>query len=205
MAGLRFQLGMCLGVARIEILAGLMVLAVTGWFVVPALQQARVSAARAACLSNLAAIGRGLESYLHANGERWPYIAKLRSFKLHEPAWPTLPEVLEGFMGGDAGVFRCPADVRELTADDPLARSFPMRTTWYETEGLSYGWRWAGERGGEKVGETSLTRAAGSGLGRADQELLTDFELFHKGDGGGPYNTLFADFKARTSRAVLED
>ena len=205
MAGLRFQHGMCVGVARIEILAGLMVLAVAGWFIVPALQQARVSAAREMCLSNLAAIGRGLESYLQANGERWPYVAKLRSFKMHDPGWPTLPEVLDGFMGSDVDVFHCPADVRELTADDGLAPSFPTSTTWYETEGLSYGWTWAGDRGGEKVGETRLTRAAGSGLGRADQVLLTDFELFHKGDGGGAFNTLFADFNAKTSRAGMED
>jgi len=196
---------MCSGVARIEVLAGLTVLAVTAWFIVPALQRARVGAARQECLSNLAAIGRGLESYLQGNGERWPYVAKLRSFKVHHPAWPTLPEVLKGYMGGDAGVFRCPADVRELAADDPLARSFPLTTTWYETEGLSYGWRWAEDRGGEKLGETSLTRAAGSGLGRADQVLLTDFKLFHKGDGAGAYNTLFADFKARPSRAVDAD
>jgi hypothetical protein len=204
MAGFREQ-RVGRGVAWIEILAGLAVLAVAAGFVVPALQRARVGAGRETCLANLVAIGRGLGLYIRANGDRWPYVAKLRSFKLHEPPWPTLPEVLTGFLGGDAGVFHCPGDVRELTADDPLAGSFPMRTTWYETEGLSYGWRWSEVRGGEKVGETSLTRATGSGIGPADQELLTDFELFHKGDGGGAYNTLFADFNARMSRAAAGD
>ena len=56
--------------------------------------------------------------------------------------------------------------------------------------------------GGKKVGQESLSRAQGFGFGRADQPLLADFEPFHKGDGGGTINTLFADLKARTARPL---
>jgi len=193
------------GVARIEILAGVTVVALAAWFIVPALSRARVQADRQACLANLGEIGRALGSYLAANDERWPYVAKLRSFKIHQPPWPTLPEVLGPFADGRSAMFHCPADTRVLAKDDPLAGKFPLETTWYATEGLSYGWRWADDRGGQKLGHSPLSRAKGSGLGRADQTVLTDFELFHKGDGGGSFNTLFADFRARTSRARPED
>lgn len=98
-------------------------------------------------------------------------------------------------------VFHCPADVRRLTADSPLAKKFPGTTTYFATEGTSYEWWFGDIYGGKKVGEETLRKAGGFGMGRADAPLLTDFEPFHKGDDQGAVNTLNADLKPRTMRA----
>ena len=127
-------------------------------------------------------------------------MAKLSSVELHSPSWPILPTVLRPYLN-NAEVFHCPADRRELAADSPLLKSHPRETTYFETEGTSYEWYWGEAYGGKKVGEESLTRAKGFGMGRADSPLLADFEPFHKGDDQGSLNTLNADLKPRTTRA----
>lgn len=202
-------------VTRLEVLVGLFVVCLAGWFIIPTMMQNRIRVSRKVCLSHLNAIGQVLGAYLQDNGDRWPYVAKLRSFKLHNPPWPTLPEVLEPYVAktkqsaGDTGVdsslFHCPSDTRTLPADDLLAKSFPLRTTYFETEGMSYGWYWSDSRAGKKIGRDSLSSAEGFGLGRADQPLLTDFEPFHKGDDRGALNTLFADMKARSNRGKTRE
>lgn len=193
------------GVTRIEVLTAIVVSMVAAWLIVPALARSRARADRETCLSNLTEIGRAVESYLTANQQRWPYVSKLRSYKLHDPPWPTLPEVLAPFLGESPAVFRCPTDNRELPGDDPLAKRFARVTSYHETEGLSYAWYWGEARGGRKIGEESLSDAKGFGLGRADQVVLRDFEPFHVGDGGGTFNSLFADFRARPTRAGAAD
>ncbi|MFQ5412173.1 MAG: hypothetical protein ACE5EC_07735 [Phycisphaerae bacterium] len=195
-------------VTRLEILVGLCVVCLAGWFIIPAMTRNRTRIARELCLTHLNGIGRALGSYLQDSGNRWPYVAKLRSYKLHDPPWPTLARVLEPYVAEtgngetDQGtsVFHCPSDARTLDADDPLSRTFSRRTTYFETEGLSYAWYWSDSRAGKKIGRESLSSAEGFGMGRADQPLLTDFEPFHKGDDHGALNTLFADMKARTNR-----
>lgn len=151
-------------------------------------------------MANLAEIGAALSSYLSANDHRWPYVEKLASVKRHSPGWPTLPVVLEPFLAGDGEAFHCPADERRLDPDSPLAKTFASNTTWFATEGTSYEWVMGDSYGGKRVGEESLARASGFGLGRADQPLLTEFGLFHKGDDEGALNTLNADLKPRTAR-----
>ena len=118
---------------------------------------------------------------------------------LHDPPWMTLPTVLQQFVENKES-FRCPADRRELSPDSPLLKKHPRNTTWFETEGTSYEWSWGDAYGGKKVGEETLAKAKGFGMGRADQPLLADFEPFHKGDGKGSVNKLNADLKPRTSR-----
>jgi hypothetical protein len=108
--------------------------------------------------------------------------------------------VLEPYLSGDKEAFHCPADKRVLSADSPLLKTFPSSTTWFATEGTSYEWVMGDAYGGKKVGDESLAKASGFGLGRADQPLLTEFDLFHKGDNEGALNTLNADLKPRTSR-----
>ncbi len=176
-------------------------LCLAGWLIVPAIGRARTGAAREGCLANLGQIGQALGSYLNDHDQRWPYVAKLATLKLHDPPWPTLPTVLAPYLRDDLTVFRCPADDRTLAADSPLRKEFSTGTTWYETEGTSYEYWMGTAYGGKKVGEESLSKASGFGLGRADQPLLTDFEPFHRGDGGGAFNTLNADLKPRTTRA----
>lgn len=189
-------------ITRVELLAILVVLALAGmvgYRFLPGMGKDRIEAQRAVCLENLRVIGQGIQSYLDSSENRWPYVAKLTSMEIHQPAWPTLPTVLKPFVT-NSEIFHCPADRRELSADSPLLKNYPRETTWFATEGLSYEWSWSDAYGGKKVGEESLAKAKGFGMGRSDQRLLTDFEPFHKGDGKGSLNTLNADLRPRTSR-----
>jgi hypothetical protein len=171
-----------------------------GWLLLPSIGSSATEAKRAACLANLGKVGKAMTSYLADNDQRWPYVSKLSSVQLHTPAWPTLPKVLDKYLGADREVFHCPADKRVLEPDSALANKFPQETTWFETEGTSYEWLWGEAYGGKKIGAESLAQAKGFGMGRADQPLLADFAPFHAGDGGGSFNTLNADLKPRTAR-----
>lgn len=187
-------------VTRIEVLLGLLVLAGAAWLLLPSIGSSKVVENRALCLANLDAIGKALTSYLVDSDQRWPYVAKLTTVELHTPPWPTLPNVLDKYLGGNRAVFHCPADQRVVQPENALTKKFPSQTTWFETEGTSYEWLWGEAYGGKKVGEESLAQAKGFGMGRADQPLLADFAPFHAGDGGGSFNTLNADLKPRTAR-----
>lgn len=188
------------GISRIEVLVGGIVLAVAGVLVLPTLGSGRVAERRAACLVNLGEIGKALTAYLNDSGQVWPYVSKLRSVQLHQPPWPTLPEVLEKYVAGRKDVFACPADRRELADDSPLRKEHGKRTTWWQTEGTSYEWMMGEGYGGRKVGEETLVKAKGFGMGRADMPLVAEFGAFHEGDGGGSFNTLNADLKPRTAK-----
>lgn len=155
---------------------------------------------RVACLSNLTAIGTALSGYLEDNNATWPYIDRLRSFSRFDKPWPTAPVVLKSYVKSEDD-FHCPADSREVT-DDALRAAYGDDSTWYATEGLSYEWIWPEAYGGYRVGGEKLSRLGGRGKGRADQDLLRDFESFHV--GAGRANTLYADFVARTDGAPSE-
>ncbi len=189
-----------LGITRVEIAIVVLVLAGGGWYLSSSIGRSRAASQREACVWNLNEIGRAVSSYLSDHDQHWPYVAKLGSFDIHTPAWKTLPEILKSYTANRTDLFRCPSDRRKLAKDDPLYTRFSRNTTWFETEGTSYEWLWADVYGGKKVGEEALSKAAGFGMGRADQPLLRDFEPFHDGDELGSFNTLFADLKARTAR-----
>lgn len=180
-------------ISKLEIVALLIVAALAAYVYVPVLQQNRAKSLQAACAFNLTTIGQGLSDYMEANDARWPYVDKLGSISRHDPSWPILPDVLSPYIN-DRSVYRCPADVREIE-DAELIKKFGTRSTWFETEGLSYEWLWADAYGGRRVGKEKLSRVSGRGKGRADQDLLSDFDFFHKSAGGT--NILFADFVVR--------
>ena len=77
---------------------------------------------------------------------------------------------------------------------------FGRQTTYFATEGTSYEWQFGESYAGKRLGEDLMSRPDGFGLGRADQPLLRDFDVFHDGDGQGAFNALFADLKARAAR-----
>lgn len=185
---------------RFEIFVLLVVLGLTAYVAIPEWRESRARAMQATCMSNLRAIGVGLSGYLEANDSTWPSVDKLLTFSRREPPWPTLRVVLESYVQGDA-VFRCPADSRQID-DEGLRSKFGSDSTWFATEGLSYEWLGGDAYGGHRVGEEKLSRLAGLGKGRADQDLLRDFEAFHDGLGGS--NTLFADFEARPGYSIAE-
>lgn len=190
-------------VTRLEVLAVVWVMGLLAWLLIPAYIEKRVAAHRQICLSNLSEIGKALSGYLATNGERWPYVSKLRTMTVGGQAgWPTLPDVLTPYLPADSAAYRCPSDERRLADDDAGRAEGISGETYYETEGLSYEWWWGEARGGRRIGEESISKASGFGYGRADQSVLADFEPFHTGDGRGAINTLFADFQARSSRGV---
>ena len=122
------------GLSRIEWLAVVFVLSLAGTMAVYLSPTGGgVAARRAACLANLSEIGQAMGGYMEASDDHWPAVAKLKSLAVHDPPWPMLPEVLKPYVE-DAGVFRCPADSRTLAPDSPLAKRFPRRTTYFDTE-----------------------------------------------------------------------
>ncbi|MCA9255228.1 MAG: hypothetical protein KDA33_06295 [Phycisphaerales bacterium] len=185
---------------RFEIFVLLVVLGLTAYVATPIWRRHRAESMRDACLSNLETIGAALSAYLEENNATWPYIDRLRSFSRFDKPWPTAPVVLKPWVISE-GVFHCPADSREVK-DDALRAKFGADSTWYATEGLSYEWIWPEAYGGYRVGREKLSRLGGRGKGRADQDLLRDYESFHI--GAGRANTLYADFVARTDMAPAE-
>lgn len=188
-------------VTKIDLLIGLFVVVLLVMLVVPSVSSGGKRAEhRAACLTNLAAVGTALTAYLQDSDQTWPCVEKLRSLPIHDPPWPTLPKILERYTAGRSEIFRCPADQRELSSDSPLFAQFGGSTTWWATEGASYEWLMGEAYCGRKVGAESLSSAKGFGMGRADMPLISEFEPFHEGDGGGSFNTLNADLTPRTAR-----
>lgn len=187
---------------RLEVIIIAVVVCGVGGLIAAWATAPRAAALRQECLAQLGEIGKAVGQYLEEHGDRWPYVAKLRTFEVHDPPWPTLPVVLAKYIGDQAKLFACPADRRILPANSPLAKQFPIKTTWFATEGTSYEWMWSEGYGGQKVGQEPLSKAGAlGGADRADQPLLADFDTFHDGDEGGTFNTLFADLKARPARA----
>lgn len=187
--------------SRLEIAIGIVVLCGATAILAIWAASPRTAALREQCLSQLGDIGKALGQYLKDHDDRWPYAAKLRSFELHDPPWPTLPVALAPYISDRPKLFACPADHRVLAANSPLIKQFPAKTTWFATEGTSYEWMWGEVYGGQKVGQESTSKAGAlGGADRADQPLLSDFETFHAGDKGGTFNTLFADLRARPAR-----
>jgi type II secretory pathway pseudopilin PulG len=190
-----------LGISRLEVTIVVVVVCgaaamIAGWAASP-----KTAALREQCLAQLGDIGKALGQYLKDHDDRWPYAAKLRTFEMHDPPWPTLPVTLAPYLGTRPNLFACPADRRVLPADSPLVKQFPVKTTWFATEGTSYEWMWGEAYGGNKVGQESTSKAGTlGGADRADQPLLADFGTFHGGDRGSPFNTLFADLRARPAR-----
>ncbi len=177
--------------SRFEIMVLGVVLCLGAYVYVPMHLAQRDRARATMCLENLREIGTALGGYLPAHDAQWPYVGKLKSSE-----WPTLPNVLRGMDDSSDDIFACPSDARTLADDDSRQSEFGSSTTWFATEGLSYEWVWPQAYGGRDVGDEALSKASGEGKGRADQDILSDFEVFHNWG----LNTLFADLAARPPR-----
>lgn len=166
-------------------------LCLAAYVYVPMASARRERAQATQCLENLRAVGTALGSYVASNDQQWPFVGKLTSSE-----WPTLPKILQDEIEPADDIYRCPADTRTLADDDSRRTQFGSNTTWHATEGLSYEWVWPLAYGGRPVGDEKLSKASGEGKGRADQDLMSDFEAFHHWG----LNTLYADLAARPPR-----
>lgn len=159
----------------------------------------RAEAARLTCIANLEVIGTGMAAYWEQSNRHWPWMAKLPSSDIHSPAWPGMAIVLGPYIKSSLETFRCPADERRLSADDPLLGRFGAATTYFASEGTSYEWLLADLYAGKPVGKETPSGRRALGGGPADQPIMWDFEPFHGGvDKAGSLNILYADLAVRS-------
>jgi hypothetical protein len=146
-----------------------------------------------------------MQSYLYQSNDTYPWAAEMRSLEPELAAiqgrepWSALSEVLLQHTGNVIEVFRCPSDRRRLDKDDPheagLIGEYPVVTTYFATEGLSYEWR--SQYNGKQPNRDMFTDKEGLKLGAASSPLLYDFEPFHgKRTDPGSVCILFADLHA---------
>ncbi len=152
------------GFTTIELLVTVALVAVLAAIAVP-VGRGMVARARAAsCLSNLRAIGAGLETYLAEHGQRMPQLEAARASENHDVS--VLETVLLPYVGGEEA-FHCPADKKS-----------------FAKTGSSYAWN--STQSGRHVSRLAFFHVAD----RPDRiPLVFDKEAWH----GDNANFLYAD------------
>lgn len=114
--------------SMIEMLVVIAIIAILASLIFPAVETARRQANTATCANNLRQIGFGVKAYLADHNEQFPPILPSE--------WDQFGKVADYYreeLGGEYGVFRCPAQ-RTPQADLGGARlSFPSDTSKYTT------------------------------------------------------------------------
>ncbi len=125
----------------IELLVVIAIIAVLAGILMPALSSARERALRTNCIGNLRQIGFGLESYLDDHHRILPHCRIMPDTAgAGEENLPGIVEVLNPYLAGSTGVFRCPAD----------------KADYFHREGSSYAWGREWGINGKKADEKTL-------------------------------------------------
>jgi len=178
------------GFTLIELLVVIAIIAILAGMLLPALQRARESARRAACLSNLRQIMLGIKNYSQNYNEFYPTSKKPDESVSSGSHWQDLGILYPEYVSS-LDVFTCPSSGDRIPRREDISRDGkPFKSS---GEPVSYAYGYNGEGGTPKVWtEAAPTETRVLADRFASKDLTTDSN--HKLDGR---NAAFADAHVR--------
>jgi general secretion pathway protein G len=205
------------GFTLVELLVVIAIIALLAALIFPVFTKAKGAAKTTACVSNLHQIGLAMTIYMGDNDDLYPYAVD-DSDRLHPTQWnlypqfeaaipdiPTVQVTLRPYAKSPE-IFHCPADTGSIILDDHFPLAYEGSPSDYATFGSSYLYR-------TEICVTGKTQtllqnptavniyfdAAGHWHGSGGEAEPTDsFETLQERRSDDRYNTLFADFHAKS-------